>query len=189
MELERRDFRAMIYYDFLGDLSASQSLTQLNSVFGDQGPSRAVVFNWFAEFRRGRTPLSDEERLGRPATAVTPNNFAKVKKIIKLDRRITYEGIMEELQIGRNAITTILHDYLDIRKVSARWIPHRLSDEQKHTRVELCKFMLHKFRSGESKAVSKIVTGDESWIYQYDPETKQQSTVWLFPDEGSTPKS
>ena len=29
----------------------------------------------------------------------------------------------------------------------------------------------------------KIVTGDESWIYQYDPETKQQSTVWLFPDE------
>ena len=49
--------------------------------------------------------------------------------------------------------------------------------------MELCEFMLHKFRSGESKAVSKIVTGDESWIYQYDPGTKQQSTVWLFPDE------
>ena len=90
---------------------------------------------------------------------------------------------MEELQIGRNAITTILNDYLGVRKVSARWIPQRLSDEQIDTRVEWCKFMLHKFRSGESKAVSKIVTGDESWIYQYDPETKQQYTVWLFPDE------
>ena len=29
----------------------------------------------------------------------------------------------------------------------------------------------------------KIVTGDESWIDQYDLETKHQSTVWLFPDE------
>ena len=131
MDLERSDFRGMIYYDFLRDLSASQSLTQLNSVFGDQAPSRATVFNWFAEFRRGRTSLSDEEFIGRPATAVTPDNLAKVKKIIKLDRRITYEGIMEELQIGRNAITTILHDYLGVRKISARWIPHRLSVSKK----------------------------------------------------------
>ncbi|GBP23539.1 hypothetical protein EVAR_12821_1 [Eumeta japonica] len=25
--------------------------------------------------------------------------------------------------------------------------------------------------------------GDESWIYAYNPETKQQSTVWVFQDE------
>ena len=25
-----------------------------------------------------------------------------------------------------------------------------------------------------------IVIGDESWIYTYDPESKQQSTVWVF---------
>ena len=28
-----------------------------------------------------------------------------------------------------------------------------------------------------------VVTGDESWIYQYDPLTKRQSAEWVFPDE------
>lgn len=27
-----------------------------------------------------------------------------------------------------------------------------------------------------------IVTGDETWIFEYDTETKQQSAVLLFPD-------
>ncbi len=31
--------------------------------------------------------------------------------------------------------------------------------------------------------MNEIVTGDETWIYSYDPETKQQSTVWVFEDE------
>ena len=25
----------------------------------------------------------------------------------------------------------------------------------------------------------QIITGDDAWIYQYDPETKQQSKQWL----------
>jgi hypothetical protein len=29
--------------------------------------------------------------------------------------------------------------------------------------------------------LSKVVTGDESWIYGYDPETKQQSSQWKCP--------
>lgn len=33
------------------------------------------------------------------------------------------------------------------------------------------------------KDVYKILTGDKSWIYAYDPEGKQQSTVWMFQDE------
>jgi histone-lysine N-methyltransferase SETMAR len=29
--------------------------------------------------------------------------------------------------------------------------------------------------------LSRVVTGDESWIYGYDPETKQQSSQWKHP--------
>jgi hypothetical protein len=29
--------------------------------------------------------------------------------------------------------------------------------------------------------LSKVVTGNESWIYGYDPETKQQSSQWKCP--------
>ncbi|CAF1547696.1 unnamed protein product, partial [Rotaria sordida] len=39
--------------------------------------------------------------------------------------------------------------------------------------------MLEKFDGGRSKRVSDIITGDESWFYHYDPETKRQSEVWV----------
>ena len=43
--------------------------------------------------------------------------------------------------------------------------------------------MLQKYDGGASKHVSDIVTDDESWIYAYEPESKQQSTMWVFQDE------
>ncbi|KAF7264150.1 hypothetical protein GWI33_000580 [Rhynchophorus ferrugineus] len=48
--------------------------------------------------------------------------------------------------------------------------------------------MLKKFNRGASKDVYKIVTGDESWIYSYEPESKQQSTVWVFQDKPNPTK-
>ena len=48
--------------------------------------------------------------------------------------------------------------------------------------------MLKKYDRGASKDVCKIVTGDESWIYAYESETKQQSTVWVFEDDPSLTK-
>ncbi|CAH1979970.1 unnamed protein product [Acanthoscelides obtectus] len=37
--------------------------------------------------------------------------------------------------------------------------------------------------SGNTKNVYSIVSGDESWIYCYEPETKRQSAVWVFQGE------
>ncbi len=43
--------------------------------------------------------------------------------------------------------------------------------------------MLKKFDGGKSKRVNEIVTGDETFVYCYEPETKQQSAVWVFDEE------
>ena len=42
--------------------------------------------------------------------------------------------------------------------------------------------MLRRFNNGNSRRDSEIITSDETWIYQCDPETKCQSMVWVFPD-------
>jgi len=26
--------------------------------------------------------------------------------------------------------------------------------------------------------LGRVITGDETWVYQYDPETKRQSSQW-----------
>ena len=58
-----------------------------------------------------------------------------------------------------------------------------LIDKQQWIRIEWCKFMLRKVNGSRSKLTWEVLTGDETWIYRYDPETKMQSTVWLFLDK------
>ncbi|GFX84360.1 mariner Mos1 transposase [Trichonephila clavipes] len=37
--------------------------------------------------------------------------------------------------------------------------------------------------NSDENFLKKIITGDETWVYGYDPETKQQSSQWKFPSE------
>ena len=85
MEIERRDFRAMIYYNFKRGLKQGECLAQLLQTFGDNAPSRATVSRWFAEFKRGGG-LKDETHPGRPPTAVVPETDAAVEKMLRHDR-------------------------------------------------------------------------------------------------------
>ena len=48
--------------------------------------------------------------------------------------------------------------------------------------------MLQKYDHSALKHVYDIVTDGESWIYAYEPENKQQSTVWPFQDEPNPTK-
>ena len=86
------------------------------------------------------------------------------------------------MKISLGSLTRILHNSLGVRKRCTRWVPHNLSEEHKWGRVDWCTRMLRKFDVGWSR-VWDIVTGGETWVYQHEPETKQQSAVWVFPDE------
>ena len=81
-----------------------------------------------------------------------------------------------------------LYELLTVKKNCSRWIPHNLSIAQRNVRIEWSKEMLQKYERGDSKHVYGIVTGDESWIYAYEPESKQQSAVWLFQNEPNPTK-
>lgn len=183
MELQKRDFRAMMYLHYRQGKLATESYEILHKVFPDQCPSKATVCNWFSEFKRGKTTLEDDPRPGRPVTAVTQENVDAVEKILDRDSRITIREIALVVGIPSGSVFTILHEKLGVRKCCARWVPHMLTDEQKEARVIWCQTMLKKFEEGHSRLVWEILTGDETWIYQYDPETKAQSSVWLFPFE------
>lgn len=183
MNLTRENFRAMIFYDFRCHLSQQESYDRLRLAFHDEAPSRATVYNWFNEFKRGRTNLTDDLREGRPSTATTEDNISVVRRMIETDKRVTYQQIRTSLGIGMSQVHKILHEHLAVRKLCARWIPHNLTEAQKVHRVDWCRKMVQRFNKGDSNAVFDMVTGDESWIYCYDPETKRQSAEWVFPSE------
>ena len=37
--------------------------------------------------------------------------------------------------------------------------------------------------SVDESVLKKVITRDESWVYGYDPETKQKSSQWKCPEE------
>ena len=117
------------------------------------------------------------------ATTVTPENVLRVESLIKKDPKMTYTEIQDIIKISSGSLTRILDDCLSVRKCCARWAPHNPSEEQKRRRVDWCTHKLRTSDRGRSPRVWDIVTGDETWVYQYDPDTKQQSAVWVFPHE------
>lgn len=183
MELTRENFRAIIYHNFRRGLSQDEYRGELVSIYNLEAPSQTTIYRWYSEFRRGRASLSTVLSSGRPKTAVTPENVTAVQKIIQDDRHVTYEQIRAFIGIGMTAIQNILHNELGVRKLISRWVPHNLSKEQKAARVEWCRSTLKRFNGGTSKAVYNTVSGDESWIYSYEPERKHQSAVWVFEGE------
>ena len=82
--------------------------------------------------------------------------------------------------IFSTSIHSILHEHLAVKKICPYWIPNNSTIAQKYVRVDWCKEMLEKYYGGAAKNVNKIVTDDESWVYVYEPETKQQSIVCVF---------
>jgi hypothetical protein len=60
--------------------------------------------------------------------------------------------------------------------VDSKFVPRILTADQKH-RVNACE-KLHQIAYDDATFFSMVITGDESWIYGYDPETKQQSSQW-----------
>ncbi|GFS79745.1 uncharacterized protein NPIL_406641 [Nephila pilipes] len=188
MELNREHFRAIIFHNFRRGLSRQECFDELNSLYSDKAPSYSTVKNWYNEFNRGRCSIQDESRAGRPKSVVVPEKINAVRELIKQDRHVTYREIEASLDISMTSINKILHEHLSVKKICSRWIPHNLTNAQKKARVDWCKEMLEKYIQGTSKAVYNIYTGDESWIYAYEPETKQQSTEWVFQDEAKPTK-
>ena len=141
---------------------------------------RSLVFKWHKQFKDGRGSIEDELRCGRPAklkSAIVQD----VKDLLAEDRRFTVRTISSQLGVSKSYIHQILTDNLHMSKVSARWVPRLLSDEQKATRVECSTEFLNRFEMEGDQFLDNIITMDETWIWEYDPETKAESSVWKTP--------
>ena len=100
MELNRENFRVIIFYNFRRGLSQQQCIDELNSIFDDEAPSRTSVYRWYGEFNRGRSSLQDEFREGRPKSVVIPETIDAVHELILQDRHVTYREIEATLGIS-----------------------------------------------------------------------------------------
>jgi len=103
---------------------------------GEHAPSYATVKNWVAQFKREDFSTYGALRPGRPKTVTTPEITDQIHELILEDRWISAKSIVEQLGISRERVGFIIHEDLDMRKLSAKWVPKCLNPDHKHQRCQ-----------------------------------------------------
>jgi len=67
----------------------------------------------------------------------------------------------------------ILTDNLQTKRVCVKFVPCLLTDDQ-HEQCQTITGDLLEHSCEDVQFLKNIVTGDEPWVYGYEPETKQQ---------------
>ncbi|KAF2880727.1 hypothetical protein ILUMI_25446 [Ignelater luminosus] len=121
----------------------------------DNDVSRKEVTVWCRKFEDGQTELNDdpERKRGRLSTLHTDDNCTIAKRFI-----------------GEDGIHRSICD-LNFRK--ARWVLKMLSDEQKSNRMGVALQNLTRYQQEGNSFIQIIITGDETWVYEFILETKQ----------------
>jgi len=53
-------------------------------------------------------------------------------------------------------------------------VPRELTAEHKRKRVEICQRLLNRYKNEGKEFLSRIVTGDETWVHHYEPESTEK---------------
>ena len=59
-----------------------------------------------------------------------------------------------------------------MRRIAARWVPHMLSESEKHQRVNIARKLLKRYGEDGDEMLKRIVEIDETWIRSFEPEAR-----------------
>lgn len=178
VENSKIELRSVIKFLTLEGNGPKDIHLRMANVYGDEAPSYATVKRWAAEFKRGRNSVLDDPRSGRPSTAVNQENIDKIQALVHADRRIKVREISASTGLAKPQISEIMHHHLNLSKLSARWIPKILTEQNKQKRLETSDRLLALYNSDPQNFLGSCVTEDETWVHHYDPESKQESMLW-----------
>jgi len=173
---EKVQQRVCINFCFRLGKTGAETYEMLQAAFGESCLSQSKTFEWYSLFKNGCRCFEDDPRPGRPSTSHTEETVARVREIIHADRRLTIREVAEDVGIAFGTCQKILTEDLQMRRVSAKFVPRLLMAEQ-DDRVSICTDLRERAQN-DLNFMSSVITGDESWVYGYDPERKQMSSQW-----------
>jgi len=75
-----------------------------------------------------------------------------------------------------------------MKKVCSKMVPRLLTPEQVEIRMNTCADILQNIEN-DPNFIENVITCDESWFFQYDPEINCQSRHWKSPRSPSQKKA
>ncbi|XP_052809592.1 uncharacterized protein LOC128238054 [Mya arenaria] len=109
----------------------------MNKASSETQVKRMLVYKWHKRFSEGRESICDDVRSGRPVSQTTVCDVEAVKNIVDADRRVTRYEICKMLDMSYDgSVRRIMKDSLKMSRVSARWVPRLLTEDEMSKRDE-----------------------------------------------------
>lgn len=182
------ELRGVIHFLWLEKKNRSEIYRHVTKTYGSKVISRQAIGKWCKQFENGRSDMTDEYRSGRPTNAVTDEHIMRINELIRENRRITVDEIAYDLNISHGSVHNIIQNRLQYRKVCARWVPRLLTETHKSQRVLAAVKLLERHEEAGDSFLDQIVTGDETWVHYFQPETKRASMEWKHSTSPRTKK-
>jgi hypothetical protein len=156
-------------------------------VYGGKFLSHKAVHNWVEKFSQGRSKVAGDARPSRPVKIATGTTMQREDKLIRVDRRITIDSVATALGCFHGVAYSTMHDRLKFVKCAGR-VPRELKNREEMNRMGLSlqHLLVLPYANEGEDMLNRNVTGDESWVHHYQPESKRGSIQWKHP---SSPRS
>jgi hypothetical protein len=91
--------------------------------------------------------------------------------------------LAETVKISKKCVGHIVHEYLDMLKLFAKWLPRLLTIDQNQQRVDDSEQCLPIFFRNKDEFFRRYITMDVTWLLYNTPEFNRQSAKWTERDE------
>ncbi len=154
---------------------------KLLAAWGDHTLSITQVRSWLKKFMENPDlTTKDAKHSGRP----TSDRTVKAKDTIQMklleDRRHTVHELAMDSGVSTSTAFKIMKKELSLTKIVPKFMPKVLTQLQKQTRLDIANSNLIKINQ-DPGVLSHIIAMDESWVFTFDPRTKQADMEWTPP--------
>lgn len=132
--------------------------------------------------------IDDKPRSGRSSTARTDEKVEKIRELVLTDRRQTLDQLTEISGISWSSIQRILTQDLGMKRITAKFVPRALTDNQKECRVETCRDLKEQLKT-DPDFLSKVMNHGAMVMTQRQNNSPPNGRCHRHPDQKNVAKS
>ena len=155
----------------------------LLEVYNDEALPYSTLVDWARLFREGVESIEYEPGAGRPLSGASNSSALEISAFLEEDPQISLVQIANAVGVSTGTAHTIVRENLKLRKVCPGWVPHVLTQAQKARRVQCAQRFPSDFDRDDTRRLFEIVTGDETWVRDCEPLSKEANKAWIAKDQ------
>jgi hypothetical protein len=157
---EKLEQDTAVKFCFLLRKMAGETVVMLETPYKESALGKTQFTSGFSRFRSGELSLADQPCSRRPSTSRMNENIARIRELILEDHRRIIDDLVDLSGESWSSCQRILSEKLQMKRVAAKFVPHVLTADQMHSRVDAYR-ELKEHLEIDPDLFSNVITGEE----------------------------